>query len=580
MLVTDPQAPAPPRARRATARVVLDGLVVAGLVALLAFPPLAHLAADRLPVAPAPSVVVPPIPSGARNTPIQRLPAGRASDRGDVRAAAVALLGERRARALLAQVSAPTEPTGRYTFPALERIVPAEVDPAAATDLGARLTRPDDPGADMAAYVLFDRAGTCAARLNLLLMLVGEDRHNPPAIAAAQARAAQACPGDPTPAWLPAVYDSMTVPERGLRELQALRKAFPGSGDVWAAEADAYLRVAYVTPPGQAFVIRRLHERALAGYRQAERLGARRADVELGAARALAGLGRPGEAADAHSRGLAGRTLPTPLRAWQVEYLEAAHRFPSAARAAARLESEPFVPEPSGPGLFPRAGGEQPELDAQDARAPLSIGAATLRPASFTFQLIRKGVAPTISALDLSFIPVFRPSPGVTGSERDCPAGARRRDELLAGRPAVARARLPRTFTTFEGVECQTTPATIAALAALELGEPVRGARHRFQDERQNLWRWAGDLAHAERAAREWAATPDILPRIRRGEIEFLRGRVVAPESAALRSARPRRASSRAPRCSPPAAGTRDWPRCSPATTSPRGRDRTIPRPS
>src|SRR4030095_15058999 len=47
---------------------------------------------------------------------------------------------------------------------------------------------------------------------------------------------------------------------------------------------------------------------------------------------------------------------------------------------------------------------------------------------------------------------------------------------------------------------------------------------NRLQDERQNLWRWAGDLAHAERAAREWARRGSaVLPLARLGEVEFLR---------------------------------------------------------
>jgi hypothetical protein len=72
-------------------------------------------------------------------------------------------------------------------------------------------------------------------------------------------------------------------------------------------------------------------------------------------------------------------------------------------------------------------------------------------------------------------------------------------------------------------------------------------ARRIIQDERQNLWRWAGDLARAERAAREWvgSAPRGSLPLLRLGEIEFLRGRmergltVIAAAADAISASRP-----------------------------------------
>ena len=80
--------------------------------------------------------------------------------------------------------------------------------------------------------------------------------------------------------------------------------------------------------------------------------------------------------------------------------------------------------------------------------------------------------------------------------------------------------------------------AALAGIAWLELGDR-RKAREagaaavpaftpaRLEDERQNLWRWAGDLPRAERAAREWdrSGRDDGLALLRIAEIEYLRGR-------------------------------------------------------
>jgi tetratricopeptide (TPR) repeat protein len=281
-------------------------------------------------------------------------------------------------------------------------------------------------------------------------------------------------------------------------------------------------------------VARHLYERALAGYLRARRLGAPRAELDPGIARALAGLGRAGDAAAVQRRAIAAGPPRALLQARLVEYLESARRFADAAAAAATL-SELEAAVPKGPGWFPQqyganAGEEIDEIEAEDANGPLSVGAGRLRPLSV--DLGHQAPAAATPVVDLSFIPVFRPSPGVTGSQRWCADWSRRRDALLAGQPEVARAGMPKEFVAVNDEQiCDGDPAMLAGIAALELGD-VRAARasgiklHDLHAQRQNLWRWAGELAHAERAAREWArGNVGARPLIRLGEIEFLRRR-------------------------------------------------------
>jgi tetratricopeptide (TPR) repeat protein len=68
-------------------------------------------------------------------------------------------------------------------------------------------------------------------------------------------------------------------------------------------------------------------------------------------------------------------------------------------------------------------------------------------------------------------------------------------------------------------------------LARLEAGLPVTGDRERrdqLADQRQNLWRWAGNLPRAEQVIQAWAkeAGPTApLPMLRLGEVHFLQHR-------------------------------------------------------
>ena len=87
----------------------------------------------------------------------------------------------------------------------------------------------------------------------------------------------------------------------------------------------------------------------------------------------------------------------------------------------------------------------------------------------------------------------------MTGSDRWCPDWARGRDLILAGRPGEALAGLPRRFEPLSGHPNACTDGAAATLRA------IAGNSASAADARQNLWRWAGDLPRAERAARDWA---------------------------------------------------------------------------
>ncbi len=267
---------------------VLDIVVIAGIAAVLAFPVLSRIAADRLPVRPGPAVTLSPM-APARNAALQVLPAGLGPGPpprrlADLSAAASALLGEERGARFMAEVRAKTIVAQGYRYPRFERIVPA----------GGVLGRGESHA--IAAYVLFERAqagGGCAPHLNQLLLLTAEVLPDWEMIRTAGARAAAACPGDPTAGWLLGLFESQLDPRAGLQRMRVLRREFPGAAAVWSQEADAIVRVAYVTPATRPFVARHLYERALAGYGRARRLGAPRAELDLGIARARRARPRP-----------------------------------------------------------------------------------------------------------------------------------------------------------------------------------------------------------------------------------------------------------------------------------------------
>ena len=211
MAVTQQRGP-PTRARITLTAV--DAVVLAAVAVALAFPIVARLAADELPIAPAPVVSLPALAPDARAGTVRDVPVGliRGSPPRSIRhvaPVAAGLLGADRARLLLDEMrTAPEDTSETYRYPGLERLVPRDLPAAQATDLGARmmvLAGADVPGAGPAAYVLLTRPADgagCDAKVNLLLLLAADPNAAPPVVARQAANAVQACPGDPTPGWL------------------------------------------------------------------------------------------------------------------------------------------------------------------------------------------------------------------------------------------------------------------------------------------------------------------------------------------------------------------------------------------
>ena len=337
-------------------------------------------------------------------------------------------------------------------------------------------------------------------------------------------------------------------PAPALATFERLVREHPGSAAAWAGQADALVRAAATSPPNAPWVARHRYERALAGYRRAARLSPG-AEIDMGVARALAGLGRADEAAALQRRVAAALPSTPPAQAQLLVYLEDAHDFAGAAAAGERLQALAGNAAP-GPGLFPNLPVDLGvSVEHEALHGPISLGAGRFVPLSVRLLDPSSAGGGSSAVLDdLSFIPVYRATPGVTGSDRWCADWSRRRGLVLAGRPADALAGIPARFTALPG-HSQSCAADLAALyvagiARLELGERPRAEARAIaaeqssgggattpmtglDDERQNLWRWAGDLGRAERAAREWAERAPLaaLPVLRLAEVEFLRGR-------------------------------------------------------
>jgi tetratricopeptide (TPR) repeat protein len=598
-----PQTHAAQQGRRSTAAKVLDGLVMAGVLGLLVFPVLARLAAGTLPIAPAPASRLPGLASergrGApRDLPVGRTTAATPAGPRDLEADATALLGRRAGKRLIAIVGMRSHDVVEdavggtlgfapypYRYRPLQRILPARLAASQAeraTDLAARLillSLPHGatfggatyPNAAPAAFALLDLArahGACAPQLDLLLIVAADDQPRDDVVAAEGGRAERTCPGEVTPGWMLGEYQSQRallastpvlptdpVDERRLvprpfATFRALERRFPGSAAAWSGEADADVRLAYQLPPDQPFRARRLYAAALARYQRAARLGPE-PGLEAGMARALAGLGRPADAVAAQRRASRGARASAPTLAPLVEYLETAHRFAEAAGVAARLPSLPLAPA-NGTALYPYvpAGTADHPLQKEDAFGPISLGNARLTPLTVSLQPAPGGADASVQ--DYSFIPAFRPLDGVTGSNRWCPDWSRRRDLILAGRPREALVGFPQDFTDlrpngYSNCTPPDGPQELAGIADLELGD-VAAARKTdgldaLEYAREDLWRWAGDLPRAERAAREWVrlAPGGAGPRVALGEIEFLRRRfdaAAADFGASARAAR------------------------------------------
>ncbi len=552
-------------------RLRVDGVLAVCVVVLVGFPLAAVVAGAGQPVTPrqqgAPAPLGSPRPGPAlRDLPILAggapRPAGRTALRAAVSRASAQLLGAPAALRLLRLLDGPALPAPAgvsrdaypYRYRRLTRLlatalpeVPAAGQVRAASALGSLLVLAADAGAyrnaGQGAFALLERiraAAACDAQLTLAFLVAAAqtaEDHVEAELGAADA----ACPRDPTALWLHGQWVSImsrSSSDAGIAPalFTRLQRRFPGAAAGWSGAADDLLRLAYVDDDAhRPFTARNRFRRALALYRRARVLD-RAPELAAGEARALAGLGRFGDAARIQAGAARATGRPAALQARLVEYLERAHRFADAAPEARRLAAGPRFPR--GTALFFPAGSEPPELDAEDALEPVSLGAGRLKPVALEIEPAggtqSTGSATTVE--DTVFIPLFRPVAGVTGVDRWCPAWAARRDLVLAGRPAAALDAIPASFRLVnpdpelaqeECVDADGRAALAAVARALTRDARGAGAAPRLQDDLQNLWRFAGRWQRASAQTAAWmrAAPRDRLAYDQAGEVAFLRGR-------------------------------------------------------
>jgi tetratricopeptide (TPR) repeat protein len=424
---------------------------------------------------------------------------------------------------------------------------------------------------------------SCDVALNLAFVVATDISAADDVVTAEFDRALAACPQDPTALWLLGqvrVQQSYVVPgqtrpsltpateevlARPIATFRQLQRTFPGSAAGWAGEADAELRLAEdATEAGiEPFTARHRFDRALTLYQRADQLSDD-PGIDIGIARALAGLRQFDEAAEAATRATESDPSAAAFQVRRIEYLERAGRFGDGADGLEKLGSQP-TQGPSGRSLLP---------NQTFLRSPLwSIGVERLRPISLNVAEPPGGGAGAI-AYDFSFIPPYREDP-LTGYDPSCREWSLARDTVLAGRsdaaldivrkygspdasdPHVSCARVggaddSAAAAPSDGVSRRGW-LTLAAVAAAELGstsevaaeleqlgyespyeqydsDPIAESPSVWQaylfDKRQNLWRFAGDLGKAKSIVDGWLAQSPDDPGAadRAGEIAFLRG--------------------------------------------------------
>jgi cellulose synthase operon protein C len=565
-------------------------IAIAGALLILGFAPLSRLAADGLPQPPG---RFPPIVTRSQHshpTALHAVPAGlpngaQIRTAADVFPYAVAALGQRQARALMALVQSrkylansltgygtanSSNPYGAeypYQYPPLNAVLsqaPPASFAAGATALGAALTvlaaQPPSGSAtptiaDMAisnagpaAYGVLNLAratGRCAPQLDLLLLLTADGSTNAHILGPEERRTEAACPGDPTPAWL--------VGQSQLRQLQfapsptqafpymltALRAArgtfsqlaarYPDDPGVLTGLGDSYLRAGTYLRSSEPFTARQDFQSAITAYDRAAALGGTR-DATPGLARALVGLGEPGAAARLLAPLARTSRTPGPLLELLIGADETAHQFGPAVAAAQRLGQLGAAAYPAGDAMIPVP--EAISVDWLDGVSfALSFGAGQLTP--LNVQLVLPGGAGG-SVQDLSFIPQYRDVAGVTGSQPSCASWSWARDELLLGHAAAALAAWPAQFQSARPANgyCFTSDELklIAEVAAGRTPDPALLRKNTLTsddvaDGWQNLLRWAGKLRAAKTFATHWQAARgdnSALPALRLGEIDFL----------------------------------------------------------
>jgi tetratricopeptide (TPR) repeat protein len=566
----------------------IDIIVATALLVLLAFAPLARLAAAAQPLSPEEA---PRLAALARNQPnrlVRDLPAGlpdgfTAGSPAHLRTIAQQALGQRGSRTLMTLL-APTAKSLQdtavgaklafapypYRYPAMTRLLdqaPGRAYTAEARVLGAALVLLASPRGDFgswkfpnaaaAAFAVLDRAranGDCGAQLNLLLLVSADIEPRDAPVRDEAQRAESVCPDDPTPGWLLGQYQSQRaraetfeafegddpVPADAQRQalgtFARLEQRFPGSAAAITGVADAQLRAGLRLAESQPFTARHALRTAAAGYRKAR--GIEPNGAVPGLARALIGLGEPARAAELVRGLLAGQTSPGPLLELLIAAEEAAHEFGRAESTARQLAERGPAAYPAGPPLFAVPGGASEVPGGASEAGPQSLGTGTYAPLTVSLQPLGGGAGGSVD--DLSFIPVFRPDFYRTvGTEPDCAELSWRRDAVLAGHARAALVNFPadRAVALNEvpsarpGEGCEFYAADIRDIARLEAGLSVRMDRQRrdeLADKRQNLWRWAGNLPRAEQVIQAWTKQVGAtapLPMLRLGEVQFLQRR-------------------------------------------------------
>jgi cellulose synthase operon protein C len=315
-----------------------------------------------------------------------------------------------------------------------------------------------------------------------------------------------------------------------------LIKEFPGSTAVITGAADAELRTALRSADSAPFRARNSFRAAQHGYERAAALGAKDESAP-GLARALIGLGEPAQTAKILRGRIADSSTPGPLLELLVVAEEAAHDFGRAESDARRLAGLGSRAFPDGPALYPVGSfplGSAPPTPP----TPLSVGADRFAPLTVRFHGRGLGGG---SVEDLSFIPTYRSVRSVTGSEPECGDWTWRRDAVLAGHAREALTGWPTSTqetalnracfsASSYGFSGASDYATFYALVQAEAGIRAPMGRYvakQLADDRQNLWRWAGDMRKAERVIRAWikADPNDPLAELRLGEVEYLQRR-------------------------------------------------------
>lgn len=358
---------------------------------------------------------------------------------------------------------------------------------------------------------LLDRArtaGGCDAQLTFAFVLAAD---LPPAQTVVDEldTAVTRCPGDPTPAWLLGQFtQDAAVFERLQREM-------PGSPAGWAGQADLEITAAVTGRSTQPFQSLTHARRAISLLERARALAAADEapgiDLGLGRARSVSG---DRDGATAALRGALDAAPDASIQRQLVDALERAQEWSDAADEAGRvLEPGSYL------GALPSSltGARQPSLGSP---------ALTVRSDAFV-TVARIGPVP-----DRTIIPVVPPGAVYTYFAADGVGPTRNRDLVLAGRfdevevtAAASDDVLERRLVAIAYLE---DPALADRAPPPEVTDPI--SRSRIDDDRQALWRWAGDLDRAQIIADEWRAREPTSERPieQAGEIAFHRGEVVA----------------------------------------------------